>query len=176
MKHTCSAIILLSALMTLPGALSARPVNDTKTPTGGTPPDFSGTYVLTISAVPCSLGSRASSFLQIVQSESNLRLRVLATQSIRFLSIERPESVVQNPVQRNGLAQWRGNELFVETLAPAFSLWGALHAVVEGSKLTESLSLTPDGMLLYRTWYRAPGSGVAYGPHEARLTKCRSLD
>lgn len=174
MKYACVAVVLLSALITLPSALSATTVNDTDAAAGWRPPDLSGTYVLARSAAPCSTASRAASALQVVQSSANLKLRVLATQSIRVLPIERFESAIRNPHKRNGLARWQGEELVVETIAPAFSLWGRPHAVVQGSTLTESFSRTPDDVLLYRTWYRLPGSGVAQGPHEVQLTKCRS--
>jgi hypothetical protein len=174
MKYACVAVVLLSALITLPGALSATPVNDSDPPAGWRPPDLSGTYMLARAAAPCSTASRAASALQVVQSSTNLKLRVLATQSVRLLPIERLESARRNPHKRNGLARWQGEELVVETIAPAFSLWGRPHAVMEGSRLTESFARTPDDMLLYRTWYTLPGRDVAHGPHEVQLTKCRS--
>ena len=125
--------------------------------------------------MPCSLASRAPMHLQVTQANNVLRLRVLATQSVRVLSIERAESGLRDLPRRSGLARWQDDELVVETMAPAFSLWGHLHAAVHGSMLTESFSLTSDGMLVYRTWYTPPGGSVRYGPHETQLARCTPL-
>lgn len=174
MKYACSRIVLLSAVVTLPTVLSAGPVNDTDTPAGRHPPDLSGTYVLTRSPVPCSLAYRDATHLQVVQSGSSLKLRVLAMQLTRLLPIEQLNSSIRSPHRRDGVALWQGDELVVETMAPAFSLWGRPLAVAEGSRLTESFARRPDDTLRYRTWYTMPGSGFAHGPHEVQLTKCRS--
>ena len=175
MNRALSAIALLTSVMAAP-IVSARPANDTGILLSGGPmPDLSGTYVRALQPISCSLmrGSSISPALYIAQSNSTITLRVFSTSSTRVLRIERRESAAQNLETRNGLARWNGEELIVETKAPAFPLWDGPHAVVPGSKLKESFLPTTDDRLIYRTWYMRPDD-EAHGPYEVRLAKCRS--
>lgn len=174
MKWSLRAIALLAGVLAAP-VVSARPTYDRDILPTGQPPDLSGTYVRALQPAACSLtgGPSISPALYIAQSNSTITLRVFSSRSSRMLRIERRESAAQRLETRNGLARWKGEELIVETRAPAFPLWDGPYAIAPGSRLKESFLPMPGDRLIYRTWYTPPG-GLASGPYEVRLAKCRS--
>jgi len=135
-------------------------------------PDFSGTYASGgDSACHASTNGRAPA-LVVVQHTGTISFRVVTSRGVRrLLHIERRESATHSHLRRNGLARWDGNELVVETRAPAFAMFGPHRAEVEGSLLTERFALVFDS-LVYSTWYTAPNEQERFGPQEHRLRKC----
>lgn len=152
-------------------------LNDVPGTPGWSPKDFSGTYEEGDQPSKCSITRRHSSgaAVYIAQSNETITMRVLSSGHIRLLHIERGQSAIGNTRKRNGLARWDGDELVVETAAPAFPLLGRFGAVAPGGSLIERFARTVDH-LIYRTWLTPTPEAESLGPVEVRLARCRPND
>jgi hypothetical protein len=173
MKQSFVIVALLTVLVAS-SSTSARQAAGTPV-TGPAVPNLSGTYVDGQRPETCAVALKISAgrtlALYVAHASNKMSLRVAPSGAFRVVPIEKRDSALRHSTRRNGQARWEGNELVVETSAPAFPLWGRHHDEVHAGKLTESFARTADG-LVYRTWYVSPDDEGPHEPLEMRLAKC----